>query len=148
MVQKVYITFGLQSEHLLFRENKMNNCDISELLPDCLQFLWSQRNYPSVPSATTPSEDSIATLVSMGFDRNDARQALVQAQNDVNVATNILLEAQSHWLCKAFSLILGLKFRSRIPIINPILVVRQFYSIIRSNRYAFWKCRSTRRHHY
>lgn len=55
-----------------------------------------QRNYPSVPSATEPSEDSIATLVSMGFDRNDARQALVQARNDVNVATNILLEAQSH----------------------------------------------------
>ncbi|KAF4402554.1 hypothetical protein G4B88_012339 [Cannabis sativa] len=56
-----------------------------------------QRNYPpSIPSAVEPSEDSIATLVSMGFDRNNARQALVQARNDVNVATNILLEAQSH----------------------------------------------------
>lgn len=50
-----------------------------------------------MPSAVEPSEDSIATLVSMGFDRNNARQALVQARNDVNVATNILLEAQSHW---------------------------------------------------
>ncbi|GMN57707.1 hypothetical protein TIFTF001_026817 [Ficus carica] len=59
-------------------------------------FAGRPRNYPSVPSATEPSEDSIATLVSMGFDRNDARQALVQARNDVNVATNILLEAQSH----------------------------------------------------
>lgn len=47
-------------------------------------------------SAVEPSEDSIATLVSMGFDRNSARQALVQARNDVNVATNILLEAQAH----------------------------------------------------
>ncbi|XP_024032123.1 rhomboid-like protein 20 [Morus notabilis] len=57
-----------------------------------------ERNYPSsMPSsAMEPSEDSIATLVSMGFDRNNARQALVQARNDVNVATNILLEAQSH----------------------------------------------------
>ncbi|XP_062111940.1 rhomboid-like protein 20 [Humulus lupulus] len=56
-----------------------------------------ERNYtPSMPSAVEPSEDSIATLVSMGFDRNNARQALVQARNDVNVATNILLEAQSH----------------------------------------------------
>lgn len=56
-----------------------------------------QRNYPSsMPSAIDPSEDSIATLVSMGFDRNSARQALVQARNDVNVASNILLEAQSH----------------------------------------------------
>ncbi|GAB2227915.1 hypothetical protein Droror1_Dr00009744 [Drosera rotundifolia] len=55
-----------------------------------------QRNYP-VPSASIePPEDSILTLVSMGFDHNDARQALVQARNDVNVATNILLEAQSH----------------------------------------------------
>jgi hypothetical protein len=36
-------------------------------------------------------------LVSMGFDGNNARQALVRARNDINVATNILLEAQSHW---------------------------------------------------
>ncbi|PON39076.1 Ubiquitin-associated domain containing protein [Parasponia andersonii] len=56
-----------------------------------------KRNFPStMPSATEPSEEAIATLVSMGFDRNNARQALVQARNDVNVATNILLEAQSH----------------------------------------------------
>ncbi|OIW03195.1 hypothetical protein TanjilG_11832 [Lupinus angustifolius] len=55
------------------------------------------RNYPApMPSSVEPSEDSITTLVSMGFDRNSARQALVQARNDVNVATNILLEAQSH----------------------------------------------------
>ena len=47
-------------------------------------------------SSTEPSEDAIATLASMGFDRNSARQALVQARNDVNTATNILLEAQSH----------------------------------------------------
>ncbi|XP_041024627.1 rhomboid-like protein 20 [Juglans microcarpa x Juglans regia] len=59
--------------------------------------LQVERNYPSsMPSAIEPSEDSIATLVSMGFDRDSARQALVQARNDVNVATNILLEAQSH----------------------------------------------------
>lgn len=56
-----------------------------------------ERNYPApTHSAVEPSEDSITTLVSMGFDRNSARQALVQARNDVNVATNILLEAQSH----------------------------------------------------
>ncbi|KAK9290501.1 hypothetical protein L1049_008671 [Liquidambar formosana] len=56
-----------------------------------------QGNYPSPMASTVePSEDAIATLVSMGFDRNSARQALVQARNDVNVATNILLEAQSH----------------------------------------------------
>ncbi|TKY62715.1 Rhomboid protein 20 [Spatholobus suberectus] len=56
-----------------------------------------ERNYPApMQSAAEPSEDSISTLVSMGFDRNSARQALVQARNDVNVATNILLEAQSH----------------------------------------------------
>ncbi|ESW34071.1 hypothetical protein PHAVU_001G121800 [Phaseolus vulgaris] len=56
-----------------------------------------ERNYPApMQSAVEPSEDSITTLLSMGFDRNSARQALVQARNDVNVATNILLEAQSH----------------------------------------------------
>ncbi|KAH7557110.1 hypothetical protein JRO89_XS11G0048100 [Xanthoceras sorbifolium] len=55
------------------------------------------RTYPSpVPSTTEPPEDSIAMLVSMGFDRNSARQALVHARNDVNAATNILLEAESH----------------------------------------------------
>ena len=56
-----------------------------------------QRNYPApVQAVTEPSEGSISTLVSMGFDRDSARQALVQARNDVNVATNILLEAQAH----------------------------------------------------
>ncbi|KAF8398217.1 hypothetical protein HHK36_017143 [Tetracentron sinense] len=55
-------------------------------------------NNPSThfsPTTEAP-EDSIATLVAMGFDRNSARQALVQARNDINMATNILLEAQSH----------------------------------------------------
>ncbi|KAF6175277.1 hypothetical protein GIB67_000598 [Kingdonia uniflora] len=58
-----------------------------------------EENYPltaPISSTIEPPEDSIATLLSMGFDRNSARQALVQARNDVNVATNILLEAQSH----------------------------------------------------
>ncbi|XP_052209446.1 rhomboid-like protein 20 [Diospyros lotus] len=59
--------------------------------------LQVEGNYPASMSATIePPEDSIATLVSMGFDRNSARQALTQARNDMNAATNILLEAQSH----------------------------------------------------
>ncbi|CAN7103101.1 unnamed protein product [Brassica rapa subsp. narinosa] len=49
-----------------------------------------------IPSSIEPSEEAIATLVSMGFDQNAARQALVHARNDVNAATNILLEAHSH----------------------------------------------------
>uniref|UniRef100_A0A1D1ZIZ4 Ubiquitin-associated domain-containing protein 2 n=1 Tax=Anthurium amnicola TaxID=1678845 RepID=A0A1D1ZIZ4_9ARAE len=56
-------------------------------------------NHPSsAPNASMPEpqEDSVATLVSMGFDRPSARQALVHAGNDISVATNILLEAQSH----------------------------------------------------
>ncbi|KAL4324759.1 hypothetical protein GQ457_11G007020 [Hibiscus cannabinus] len=57
-----------------------------------------ERTYPPTvaPSAVEPSEDSVAILVSMGFDQNSARQALVHARNDINAATNILLEAQSH----------------------------------------------------
>ncbi|CAA0837409.1 Ubiquitin-associated (UBA) protein [Striga hermonthica] len=43
-----------------------------------------------------PTEDMIATLVSMGFDQNSARQALVQARNNINAATNILLESLGH----------------------------------------------------
>ncbi|KAM0830912.1 hypothetical protein ACQ4PT_065895 [Festuca glaucescens] len=56
------------------------------------------QNQPSTGFAplVEPPESSIAMLVSMGFDSNAARQALVQARNDINVATNILLEAQSH----------------------------------------------------
>ncbi|GMH08117.1 hypothetical protein Nepgr_009957 [Nepenthes gracilis] len=55
-----------------------------------------ERNYPSaIVGAVEPPEDSILTLVSMGFDRHSARQALVHARNDINVATNILLEAVS-----------------------------------------------------
>ncbi|KAG4164237.1 hypothetical protein ERO13_A13G002100v2 [Gossypium hirsutum] len=57
-----------------------------------------ERTYASAvaSSAIEPSEDAVATLVSMGFDQNSARQALVHARNDINAATNILLEAQSH----------------------------------------------------
>ncbi|XP_074320561.1 rhomboid-like protein 20 [Silene latifolia] len=56
-----------------------------------------ERNYPSpIVGSMEPSEDSISMLVSMGFDRDNARQALAQARNDINVATNILLEAHSH----------------------------------------------------
>jgi uncharacterized UBP type Zn finger protein len=46
--------------------------------------------------ATTldPMESSITTLVSMGFDRASAVQALALTNNDVNLASNILLEAQ------------------------------------------------------
>ncbi|MFQ6663208.1 hypothetical protein Gotur_030816 [Gossypium turneri] len=60
--------------------------------------LAGNRTYPSsvASSAIEPSEDAVATLVSMGFDQNSARQALVHARNDINAATNILLEAQSH----------------------------------------------------
>jgi hypothetical protein len=56
----------------------------------------AERAYPPAISAVQPPEESVAMLVSMGFDQNSARQALVQARNDVNTATNILLEAQSH----------------------------------------------------
>ncbi|CAD5326020.1 unnamed protein product [Arabidopsis thaliana] len=57
----------------------------------------AERSQPApLPSSVEPSEEAITTLVSMGFDRNAARQALVHARNDVNAATNILLEAQSH----------------------------------------------------
>ncbi|KAL6849949.1 hypothetical protein ACP4OV_020576 [Aristida adscensionis] len=61
----------------------------------------SQRGRQNQPPTTAfapvvePPESSIAMLVSMGFDGNDARQALMRARNDINVATNILLEAQS-----------------------------------------------------
>ncbi|XP_022746017.1 rhomboid-like protein 20 [Durio zibethinus] len=57
-----------------------------------------ERIYPSTAASSVvePPENSIATLVSMGFDRNSARQALVHARNDISTATNILLEAQSH----------------------------------------------------
>ncbi|KAG8372138.1 hypothetical protein BUALT_Bualt12G0035200 [Buddleja alternifolia] len=57
------------------------------------------RNYAAptpLSSTVEPPEEVITTLVSMGFDRNSARQALVHARNDINAATNILLEAQSH----------------------------------------------------
>jgi Holliday junction resolvasome RuvABC DNA-binding subunit len=43
-----------------------------------------------------PSEEAIHTLVSMGFDRNQAVRALAQARNDVHLATNLLLEAIGH----------------------------------------------------
>ncbi|TVU34733.1 hypothetical protein EJB05_16582 [Eragrostis curvula] len=41
------------------------------------------------------TESSIATLVSMGFDRTSAMRALALTNYDVNLASNILLEAQA-----------------------------------------------------
>lgn len=58
-----------------------------------------ERNRPTFAppaSVAEPPEDSIALLVSMGFNRNSAREALMRARNDINVASNILLETQSH----------------------------------------------------
>lgn len=42
-----------------------------------------------------PTESSITALVSMGFDRSAAIQALALTNYDVNLASNILLEAQA-----------------------------------------------------
>lgn len=42
-----------------------------------------------------PTESSIAALVSMGFDRSAAIQALALTNYDVNLASNIMLEAQA-----------------------------------------------------
>ncbi|ONK63630.1 uncharacterized protein A4U43_C07F17260, partial [Asparagus officinalis] len=57
------------------------------------------RNYQAAarPAMPDPPESSIATLVSMGFDSNAARQALLRARNDINVATNILLESHQSY---------------------------------------------------
>eukprot|EP00252_Welwitschia_mirabilis_P025054 TRINITY_DN7685_c0_g1_i1.p1 TRINITY_DN7685_c0_g1~~TRINITY_DN7685_c0_g1_i1.p1 ORF type:complete len:293 (+),score=36.79 TRINITY_DN7685_c0_g1_i1:209-1087(+) len=44
----------------------------------------------------TASEEAISILVSMGFDRASATQALVQSRNDVNAAADLLLSRQSH----------------------------------------------------
>lgn len=59
-------------------------------------FSWFQGNYPApLLSAIEPPEDSIAALISMGFERSAARQALIHARNDINAATNILLESHT-----------------------------------------------------
>lgn len=44
-----------------------------------------------------PPEEAVLTLVAMGFDRDDALQALAIAGNDMTTATNLLLESQMHW---------------------------------------------------
>ncbi|KAJ3703065.1 hypothetical protein LUZ61_006770 [Rhynchospora tenuis] len=50
----------------------------------------------TVPMLPQPSDASLTTLMSMGFDRNSAMQALLLTRGDLNAATNLLLEAQSH----------------------------------------------------
>lgn len=56
-----------------------------------------QGNYSSAGRAPVPepSESAVGILVAMGFDSTAARHALRQARNDINVATNILLEDQT-----------------------------------------------------
>ncbi|CAL4960858.1 unnamed protein product [Urochloa decumbens] len=66
------------------------------------QGLPTTENDGSIPShqgahtaTQDPTESSIAALVSMGFDRSSAIQALALTDYDVNLASNILLEAQA-----------------------------------------------------
>ncbi|WVZ68477.1 hypothetical protein U9M48_017412 [Paspalum notatum var. saurae] len=47
------------------------------------------------PGIQDPAESSIAALVSIGFDRSSVIQALALTNYDVNLASNILLEAQA-----------------------------------------------------
>ncbi|KAL9373584.1 hypothetical protein Peur_033204 [Populus x canadensis] len=87
--------FALCCNEIGYRELELIN--LIELLCSMLKDLLRKRTYPApMAPSTEPAEDAIATLVSMGFDRSSARQALVQARNDINTATNILLEALSH----------------------------------------------------
>ena len=46
----------------------------------------------SNPEVEEPREEDVATLVSMGFPEHLVRRALLQAQNDVARASNILLD--------------------------------------------------------
>lgn len=46
------------------------------------------------PQLLPPSEEAVATLEAMGFDRSAALRALAQARNDVTLATNLLVESQ------------------------------------------------------
>ncbi|KAL3698234.1 hypothetical protein R1sor_012310 [Riccia sorocarpa] len=51
---------------------------------------------PLAPMAPPPPpEESVSTLVAMGFDRNMAVQALARSRNDLMMATNLLLESQT-----------------------------------------------------
>ncbi|KAH9310168.1 hypothetical protein KI387_038079, partial [Taxus chinensis] len=45
--------------------------------------------------ALVPSEEAVSTLVTMGFDRSSAIQALRQARNDISAAADLLLSNQS-----------------------------------------------------
>ncbi|KAG0467400.1 hypothetical protein HPP92_018368 [Vanilla planifolia] len=69
-------------------------------LPRTVPSYWSHQHEDArssvLASSVEPSATYIAELVAMGFDGRSARQALVHAGNDLNVATNILLESQSH----------------------------------------------------
>ncbi|CAK9231635.1 unnamed protein product [Sphagnum troendelagicum] len=51
-------------------------------------------NAPPLSALLPPPEESVSTLVAMGFIREDALQALAIARNDMATATNFLLESQ------------------------------------------------------
>lgn len=52
------------------------------------------QNHLAAPTVAA-SEEAISTLVSMGFDRSSAMQALIQARNDISAAADLLLSNQS-----------------------------------------------------
>lgn len=78
--------------NLVIYYNVICKTDINDHRP-CTSLCSYQETVPILPQ---PSEASLATLMSMGFDRNSAMQALLLTRNDLNAAPNLLLEAQSH----------------------------------------------------
>nr|CAB3474568.1 unnamed protein product [Digitaria exilis] len=96
-------TFGIRRLKVLLSRSFLKYCVLFGVFDSTMQFLNKIELTASdhcliqgVHTATQdPTEASIAALVSMGFDRNSAIQALALTDYDVNLASNILLEAQA-----------------------------------------------------
>lgn len=76
--------------------NIVSNANSTRNIPSHLVQQTEEHNPSTLTSSAEPSEAFVAQLVMMGFDRSSAMQALLQARNDIGLASNILLEAQSH----------------------------------------------------
>nr|XP_010337115.1 ubiquitin-associated domain-containing protein 2 isoform X1 [Saimiri boliviensis boliviensis] len=57
-----------------------------------VNYQGGQQSEPAVPPPLEVSEEQVARLMEMGFSRGDALEALRASNNDLNVATNFLLQ--------------------------------------------------------
>lgn len=91
--EKTKSAYDLLTENLTLKERNLDQ--LLNILQALDERTWtSSNNNDSHAQTIEPNENSVQELKDMGFPENRARVALVRARNDMNRATDILLNGE------------------------------------------------------